>query len=91
MAQNTLTILYWWLILFGLGVIFYPLTSIIFKRFLTRGYAFSKILAILSISYATWLAARLKLVPFSLKGILFFILLSTFLNLYLFQKRKQIA
>jgi len=54
----------WWLMLFGLGVIFFPLTSVLFKHFTTKGYIFSKIIAIAVSGYILWLLASLRILPF---------------------------
>ncbi len=57
--------LIWWIVLFSLGIIFLPLNSLLFQSFFDKGYAFSKILGILLISYAVWLIASLKILPFN--------------------------
>ncbi|MDR2648444.1 MAG: DUF2298 domain-containing protein [Clostridiales bacterium] len=54
----------WWLVLFGLGVIFIPITSVIFKRFAARGYIFSKIIGIAVSGYLVWALAALRILPF---------------------------
>lgn len=70
MVQDLFTILYWWLILFGAGLVFLPLTYRLFSKFWDLGYAFSKVLGILLISYVIWLLGSLKLLPFSRESVL---------------------
>ena len=47
----------WWLVLEALGLIAFPLTSRIFSARADHGYVFGKILALLLISYLSWLLA----------------------------------
>lgn len=57
--------LYWYFFLLLLGLIFLPITSRVFKDFVDRGYAFSKIIGLTLGAYTVWLLASLKLFPFS--------------------------
>jgi len=70
MINGLLNILYWWFVLFGLGLIFLPLTAKIFKNFFDKGYLFSKVIAIAILSYVVWLGAHLKIIPFTQSEIL---------------------
>ena len=70
MISDLPNILYWWFILFGLGLIFLPLTAKIFKNFFDKGYLFSKVIAIAILSYVIWLGAHLKIIPFTQSEIL---------------------
>src|SRR3989344_9584175 len=63
--SNILEIFKWWLIIFGIGIIFIPLTFNIFKNFFDKGYIFSKILGIVIVSYTVFLLGILHLLPFS--------------------------
>src|SRR5262249_49259856 len=45
----------WWLVLEGLGLLALPLTFQLFSARADHGYAFGKIIGILSISYVAWL------------------------------------
>jgi YYY domain-containing protein len=47
----------WWLVLEGLGLITFPLTFRLFSARADHGYAFGKILALLLVSYVSWLLA----------------------------------
>lgn len=76
-------ILTWWFQLFLIGIIFLPLTTIIFKNFFDKGYAFSKILGLLLSSYLVWLLASLKVLPFSQASILIVLGVSLIINLIL--------
>ncbi|MGB9911679.1 MAG: DUF2298 domain-containing protein [Microgenomates group bacterium] len=89
MLSDFLFILYWWILLFGIGVVFLPLTFLIFENFFDKGYVFSKILGILIISYLTWLLGSLRILPFTNSTIWLLIFFSVSLNYYLLLKSKN--
>lgn len=55
----------WWGMLFVIGIAFYPLTAGIFIRFDDKGYLFAKGIGIAISGWIMWLAASLRLLPFS--------------------------
>ena len=55
----------WLLVVELLGLIAFPLTALIFRDFQDKGYILSKTVAILVVSYASWLLASLGWVDFS--------------------------
>ncbi|MBP8591312.1 hypothetical protein KBI33_02455 [Candidatus Shapirobacteria bacterium] len=63
--NDFLITLYWWFILFGIGIIFLPLAAKIFPRFYDRGYLFAKVLGLGVLSYFNWFLAHLKIIPFT--------------------------
>ncbi len=75
------SIITWWIVIFGIGLIFLPLTFIIFKNFFDRGYIFSKILGIAVVSYTIFLLGILHIGPFSFLTsvlvLIFFAILNT--------------
>ncbi len=81
---NDLTYIFsWWFLFFALGILFLPLNYFFFKKFFDHGYIFSKILALLLISYTSWLLASLKILPFSQISILGIIILWGLINLFI--------
>lgn len=68
--QDFFFILNWWLVLFGLGLAFLPLTLRLFNSFWDKGWLFSKVLAIAVTSYSVWLLGSLHLAPFTRGAIL---------------------
>lgn len=78
----------WWAILFSLGLVFLPLTSLLFSNFFDRGYIFSKILGILAVSYIVWLPSSLKLFPFSVFSILAVLGVFLAINVIIAYKKK---
>lgn len=83
-------ILQWWAAFFTIGIIFLPLTTLIFNSFLDRGYLFSKVLGLGLISYVLLVANVLHVLPFGLVSI---VLISWFFiigNFLLFKKNLHL-
>jgi len=89
MIQDLPFILSWWLMLFGLGLLIWPLTKRIFSNFFDLGYPFAKILAILLLSYLTWLLGSLKILPFFRETILLVIVFLALINLLIFKTASK--
>lgn len=64
-TQDIFHILTWWLVITIIGAIFFPFTSLLFKKFFDKGYIFAKIIGIIIISYLTFLFGILHIFPFS--------------------------
>ncbi len=80
--------LIWYFYLLVLGVIFYPFIKKIFSRFnFDFAYPFSKTLAIIVISYISYVLSTLRLIQFSRIN-LFIITISLFFISYFFLKNK---
>lgn len=65
MLSDLIIIFAWWFFLFLLGLVCLPLTFRFFGRFWDQGYSFSKIIALLLVSYLVWLLGSLKIVSFT--------------------------
>ncbi len=66
LLQNDYTaFLQWWAVIAGLGLIFLPLTYVLFHNFHDRGYLFSKVFGISITSYLMWLLSSVKLMKFA--------------------------
>jgi uncharacterized membrane protein len=89
MLNSLPTIFSWWFIIFVLGFINFPLTWWFFRKFFDLGYLFSKILAILLLSYLVWLTSSLKLLPFSTLSVWLMLIILTLGNLFLAKKFKK--
>ena len=59
----------WWAASMLLGLLGTPLTYTLFARLPGRGYAFSKTVALLLISYILWLGASIGLIPNTTTGV----------------------
>ncbi len=64
-TQDIVFILRWWLVLFFIGITFLPLAIKLFPKFLDKGYALSKTIGIICISYFTFLLGLSHLLPFT--------------------------
>jgi uncharacterized membrane protein len=80
----------WYLFLLILGLIFYPLTKKIFKKLnFDQGYAFSKTIAIILLSYFVFFLGTIKIFPFERSTLFFLIFLFIFLNLFILKKNSN--
>ncbi len=80
--------LQWYLYILILGIIFFPLTAKIFSNFADRGYAFSKTLAILFLSYAVFVLGILKILPFTQNSIFLLIIIFIIATILFIWKNK---
>lgn len=55
----------WWGATLLLGIAFYPLSAMIFRRFDDRGYLFSKAIGLVVTGWLMWLLASLRILPFT--------------------------
>ena len=88
MVDDFYLIISWWFLLFGLGIAFLPLTRWFFKGFFDLGYGFSKIIAILLISYFVWLMGSLRIFPFSVATSWLIVFLLALVNFWLARKNR---
>jgi len=88
MMNDFFSIFIWWFLIFSLGIVFLPLTSIFFSKFFDKGYALSKIMGILLVSYLVWLCGSLKILPFTNKGVWLILALLLALNLFIAKSQR---
>ena len=88
MLGDLFIILFWWFLLFGLGIVFSPLTLFLFRKFFDKGYVFSKIIAILLISYFVWLLGSLKILPFFTETAWLVVILFGVLNSFIIKQQS---
>ena len=83
-----------WSILFIIGLISFPLTSIIFKKFKDKGWIFSKIIGVAISSWLLWFLSNLKILKFTAVNSYIIIALLLIINLILvikkFKKQKEL-
>ncbi|MFK7800524.1 MAG: DUF2298 domain-containing protein [Anaerolineae bacterium] len=70
----------WWLTVILLGILTFPLCFVVFSGLNDRGYALSRILAVLLLSWVTWLAASWNILPNSRGSYWLVLLLITAVN-----------
>jgi YYY domain-containing protein len=76
----------WWATIFLIGIIFIPVTNLIFPTFFDKGYIFAKIIGIVFISYCVFVFGFLKILPFEAQNI--FLIVGIFLLVNLFIKKR---
>lgn len=82
------TSLFWYVELFLLGIIFFPVVKYFFADFTDQGYAFSKTIAIVVLSYTAFFLATVRALPFSQFSLFALIFLYGGLSI-LFSKYKK--
>jgi len=82
------SIFIWWLYLFGLGLLFLPISTIIFAKFFDKGYIFAKTISIVVVSYLVLLGGISHIFPFHNYTIFIILILLLIVNIFLFRKRK---
>ena len=55
----------WWIFLFFLGITALPLTTKLFSVFFDKGYAFSKIIGLICLSYIIFVLSTVRILPFT--------------------------
>ena len=73
-----------------LGLVVWPITRVIFRKFPDAGWGFSKIIGILLIGWLMWLTSSLKILSFSLDNLLLLTALLAFLILYQHEKTGEL-
>ena len=59
MLGDIIFIFKWWLYILLIGILFLPITQKYFRCFFDKGYGFSKVIGILTLSYSSWLLSSL--------------------------------
>lgn len=76
----------WYLYLFIIGIIFVPVTKVIFAKWYDFGYSFSKVIGIIAITFTLFVGGILKIVPFYRSSIFVTLLIFSILNWKLYAK-----
>jgi YYY domain-containing protein len=83
------TSLQWYLVLFVIGWVFFPLTQRLFSAFrLDLGYSFAKIIGILVLSYVSLVLGVTKILPFYQLTLWFLLAVTCVITIYLWTKGK---
>jgi uncharacterized membrane protein len=80
----------WYIYLFIVGLVFFPITHRLFGKTLDKGYAFSKALGLILLTYSSLLLGILRLVPFGRVQILLVLLVFAFIAYRRFIVQKNI-
>lgn len=80
--------LQWYFALFCIGVVFFGITQKLFHSFFDHGYAFSKTIGLLFLSYGVFLLGNLHILPFH-EPTLYLLLISALVLGYLIQRNQK--
>ena len=85
-----ITSLSWYFFIFSLGLIFFPLTTKIFKNFpFDQGYPFAKVFAIIFVSYITYVLGTVKILSLTRVNLFLIIGFLLLVNVLLYLKNKK--
>lgn len=90
MIRDFLLILQWWSVLFSIGLIALPICIRLFDKFFDGGYVFSKVIGALIVSYAIYLLATVRILPFTTFSIYLLILVFFVVNLNIVMRNKTL-
>ena len=88
---QVLYVLLWWLMLEGAGLLALPLCFRLFRHLPDRGYALSKPLGLILVSYFLWMLGTLGFLRNTWGGILFSVILTLALSLFFYLKRPALG
>lgn len=80
--------LFWYLLMFLLGWVNYPLSTVLFSKLKTKGYAFSKILGLLLWGYLYWITNSLGVLPNTSAGAISALLVVILINAVIFIRKR---
>jgi len=86
--QDYIYILQWWFPIFLLGLIFFPITSVIFESFFDKGYIFSRVIALGTISYLSLVVSDLHVLKFNPFSILSIVTILLIVNILIWNKKR---
>lgn len=87
MIKEILIIINWYLISLIPAIAVFPLSNILFKKFEDKGYAISRMLGILLISYISWILASFKVLAFTTLNLWIITILLTLFLIFISQKK----
>lgn len=65
LGKDMLPFMQWWLTVFILGIIFMPLSGLLFSKLCDKGYLFSKVVGIAVSGYIMWFMSSVKIMKFT--------------------------
>lgn len=84
--------LQWWVTIAYIGVIFMPLTTLIFRKFHDRGYLFSKSIGIALVGYLMWFLSSVRILKFTFVSCMVCVIISLLFNaaiLFLYRRKNR--
>lgn len=81
LGEDMLPFMQWWLMVFCLGLIFLPLSGLLFGNLSDRGYLFSKTIGIAFSGYLMWMLSALKIMKFTAPSCIFTVGIGLIINI----------
>jgi YYY domain-containing protein len=78
----------WFIVLELMGFIVLPITLVVFRRFVDRGYIWAKALGLLLVSWGGWIVASLRLAPFTWWALLIFVILLAVASVAIYRQQR---
>lgn len=88
-TRDVMSVVTWWAVLLSIGAIFFPITSLLFKKFFDKGYIFSKILGLAITTYIALLVGVLHLVTFSQLSLFGILVVCALIQVFFIAKYKK--
>lgn len=89
LGNDFLPFLQWYIVILGLGVLFMPLSDVLFSSFIDRGYLFSKTIGIAVTGYLMWFMSSLHIMRFRTRSCYIAVLIGFLINLVIFYRKKK--
>ncbi len=81
-------IIQWWIPIFLIGIIFFPLTSLVFRKFVDHGYLFAKVIGFALTSYSLFVLGVFKILPLNFLSAILILWIFAVINFLIFKKNK---
>lgn len=83
LGEDMIPFLQWWLVILILGIIFMPLSGILFSNFADKGYLFSKTIGIAVSGYLMWMLSAIKVMKFTTVSCIVSVGIGLILNIFI--------
>lgn len=87
--ENLLYVAKYYFVMLVLGLVFFPITSIIFKKFYDKGWMFSKIIGLGISAWLVWLLSYLKILKYTSLNCYIIVFVLAIINLIVFLRNKE--
>ncbi len=87
--HSWLSLVFWWLLLFGLQALAWPIAFTLFGRLADRGYGFSRALAMILVGWLAWILPALHLLKNNLLPSLLAVLVVLALSFGLWRRNRE--
>ncbi|MDD2224655.1 MAG: DUF2298 domain-containing protein [Candidatus Shapirobacteria bacterium] len=91
MFSDLTFIIFWWFLIFILGLFCLPLTFTLFKKFWDKGYIFSKTICIAILTYLIFICGVFEILTFTNLNLFLIIFLILFFNFLLLNRKNNFS